>query len=85
MNKVLQNVNEQLYIKLQSSYYDQCVNIKVPQPATLINHFILQYQVNTCSSGNIWETTQGSARCYSGIQLMCKGQGWWQHGPVTMC
>jgi len=53
MNKVLQNVNEQLYIKLQSSYYDQCVNIKVPQPATLINHFILQYQVNTCSSGNI--------------------------------
>jgi hypothetical protein len=45
MHKVLQNVNEQLHIKLQSSYYDQCVNIKVPQPATLINHFIFQYQV----------------------------------------
>jgi len=30
MDKVSQNVNEQLCTKLQSSYYGQCGNIKVP-------------------------------------------------------
>jgi len=29
MDKVLQNVKEQLYIKLQNSYYGQYVSIKV--------------------------------------------------------
>lgn len=42
MYKVSQNVNKQLCIKLQSSYYGQCVNISVPQPATLIKHFIFR-------------------------------------------
>lgn len=42
MDKVSQNVNEKLCIKLQSSYYGQCVNIRVPQPATLLKHFIFQ-------------------------------------------
>lgn len=52
-------------------------------PACNFNQaFYFPVRGNTFSRGNIWQMTQESVRCYSGIQLMCKGQGWWQHGPV---